>query len=239
MLALEHDTVDLVDIDLTIGAATCRGLLSREERARAARFRDPRHRERFVVGRASLRLVLGTVLQLWPGEVEIQRGANGKPHLAAAHGSQVRFNISHSGERALLALTVAREVGVDLERSRGNLDVLDIARRFFAPGESAALEALPAEERTEAFFRCWTFKESYLKARGEGLLARLDAFEVALSSRAARVLWSTLDPADVDRWWLLPLDPGAGYQGALAVEGPPPALRRWSAPGALRQAFVT
>jgi 4'-phosphopantetheinyl transferase len=177
-----------------------------------------------------MRHVLGAALGVSPRKVRLERGTHGKPRLATAHGVDIRFNLSHAAERAVLAVTLGREVGVDVEACR-EIEALELARRFFAPGESAAMEALPAAERTEAFFRLWTCKESYLKARGEGLLARLDAFEFDPASHPARLLWSALDPEDTTRWHVMGFSVVAGYVGALAVEGHAPAVRVWSCVG--------
>lgn len=226
-LELDPRYVELVEFDLSVGDRLA-GVLSVEELARAERFAQDVHRARFVCARGVLRLVLGQLLRVAPAEVGIRAGRNGKPELASHHASRVHFNLSHSEDRAVVALCVSREVGVDVERVRRDVDTSEIALRFFAAGESAALLATPEADRRAAFFRCWTGKESYLKARGDGLLARLDAFEVEPAARPVRLRWSSLAAGDVTRWSMASFDLDADHVAALTVEGTPSAIHRWS-----------
>ena len=195
--------------------------LAADEQERAGRFCLEAPRRRFIVARGLLRALLSACLGLEPERVPIACTAHGKPVLAsAAGGPPLHFNLAHAGELALVALSADREVGVDLEFVRPELAGEEIAERFFSPSEAAALRTLPPEARVRAFFSCWTRKEAYLKARGEGLSLPLDRFTVSLSpGRPAALLDCRDDPEEALRWTLVDLPPGPGYVGAAAARG--------------------
>jgi 4'-phosphopantetheinyl transferase len=200
--------------------------LAPDELARAARYRFERDRARFVVARATLRALLAAYTARPAASLGFETPGHGKPLLADPDPGQLRFNLSHSGAVALYAVASDREVGVDVERvdPRAARDV----SRILAPAEATALEALPADQRLDAFFACWTRKEAYLKARGLGLALGLDRFAVSLApDEPVRLAWSADDPAEVTRWRLEALAPGPGYAGALAAEGWDWHLRLW------------
>ncbi len=198
-----------------------RDVLSEDEDARAARFVFDRHRARFIAGRASLRRILGRYLNRAPERLDFNYGHRGKPFLKDdPAGKALRFNLSHSSELALLAVVGSRDIGVDVERVRAVQYHMRIAGRFFSPGEVAAIRALPPEVRYEAFFNCWTRKEAYIKALGDGLAYPLDAFEVSLApGTPAALLHVNDDPNASTEWFMKALDPGAGYVGAVALRG--------------------
>jgi 4'-phosphopantetheinyl transferase len=195
--------------------ATC---LSVEERARAARFIFDRDRRRFLVARATLSSLLAAHLEIEPGSVRFEVAAHGKPSLAQAHASDVRFNVSHSGELAVFGFTRGREIGVDVEALRALDDAEAIARRFFAEVESRALMSASPADRPAAFFNGWTRKEAYIKAIGDGLSCPLHAFAVTLrGGEPVRFLRIGEDPAEPARWTLHAWRPSAGYVAAMAV----------------------
>ena len=209
--------------------AALEGLLAEDERARAERFIFARDQGRYAVARGRLRVLLGHYLGVEPAAVELAYGARGKPHLAAATG--LEFNVAHSGDLVLYAVTRARAVGVDVEAERPQLADELTARRFFSPSEVAALLALPPAGRHAAFFRIWTRKEAYVKARGDGLSLPLDSFDVAQAPDAPTLLLATRpDAAEAGRWTLAPLAPGPGYAGAVAAAGAGWRLRCWEWP---------
>jgi 4'-phosphopantetheinyl transferase len=195
--------------------------LSLEERARAARFRFPRDRTAFVAGRGAQREILARYTGVSASAIAYRATAYGKLALdgpAAAAG--LRFNVSNSGDLALVAVTLDREVGVDLEVLREMPDGMDIARRFFSAPENEVFAALPAEARDAAFFACWTRKEAYIKAVGEGLSMPLDRFDVAFApGQPPRLLATRGDESEASRWTMLELHPAPGYVAALVVEG--------------------
>ena len=209
--------------------APLRSLLNPEELARADRFLQPQHRVRAAVSRACLRALLGGYLRLPPETVEFQFNAHGKPSLPTTHPhSRLRFNVSHSHGLALFAFARERELGVDIEKIRLDRPADKIAARFFAPAETARLRSLPSAQQAQAFFECWTRKEAYIKARGEGLSLPLDSFEIGFGPGIPPSLLGARDEPDAaGRWRLFDLQPFPGFAGALAVERPPCRLRCW------------
>ena len=201
--------------DLEQAAAT----LSDDEIERAQRYKFSRDRRRFVAARAFLRKTLGGYLAAPPSELEFAYGRYGKPELLASHNeATLEFNLSHSGELALLAVTTDRRVGIDVERIDEKTDVKAIALRFFSTAENTALDKIPAEDRDFSIYCGWTRKEAFLKAIGCGLARPLDKFDVSLSS-APRLLRVGDDEEASSKWTLCHLDPALGYVAALAVEG--------------------
>jgi 4'-phosphopantetheinyl transferase len=195
-----------------------RTTLSADERARAARFRFDRDRDRFVVGRGLLRRLLGSYLGTTAAEVSFVYGAHGKPLLADAG---LWFNVSHSGAVALFAFSTAGEVGIDVELDAPEFARERIAERFFSPAEVTALRSLPPALQGRAFMACWTRKEAFIKARGDGMSLALDSFDVSLTpgSPAAllRTEWSTEEPG---QWRLGDVsDPDRRYVAAVALRG--------------------
>jgi len=230
--ALSDNEIHLWVTSLDRPAAQVRSLarnLSPEESHRASRFYFEKDRDRFVVARGVLRAILGSYLGIQPREVRFNYNAYGKPSLAPAAGVRaLNFNLSHSRELALLAFTRAGRVGVDLEFMRPDFATNEVAQRFFSGQETDALRSLSSSLRTEGFFNCWTRKEAYVKARGEGLSHPLDSFSVSLTpGEPARLLSIKGRPAEVDRWNLHNLSVAAGYAAALAVESPRAALKLW------------
>ena len=200
--------------------------LSADETERADRFRFKTDRRRYVVGRGLLRTLLGSYSCTRPDEVRLWYTPLGKPGLVAP-AIDLRFNVSHSEGLVLIALALGRDLGVDLERMRDVDDWRELAGRFFAPREVAALDALPEPERTAGFFACWTRKEAYVKATGLGLTLPLDSFAVSVAPDGpAELLATDHAPADMERWTLAHLTPAPGYFAALGVEGAGWRMRR-------------
>lgn len=196
-------------------------LLSPGERARAERFRPPGAWRRFVVAHGWLRRILGAALDADPEALVFGAGPWGKPTLGgpwAAAG--IQFNLSHSHELALLAVTTGRALGVDLERLRPIPRAAQLAERYFAAPERADLARVAGTvEETSTFFRCWTRKEAFVKAQGMGLAWSLDSFAVScLPGEPARLAWCREGIAEADRWQLAELGVGQGYVGAVVVE---------------------
>ena len=184
---------------------------------RANRFRFWRHKRRYIAGRGILRLLLGRYLNLHPPDVVIAYSEYGKPILPT---NKIQFNLSHSKRTALFAFCLMAGVGVDLEKIRPVSDAEGIAARFFSTGEYARFQALPKEKRNEAFFACWTRKEAFIKALGEGLSYPLRDFDVCFSpGEKARLITIDGSTEEADGWSLFSLVPVTGYAAALAVRG--------------------
>jgi 4'-phosphopantetheinyl transferase len=200
-----------------------RALLSGDELERAARFRFERHRSHYVVGRGLLRALLAGYVGAHPAALRFEYGEFDKPALAE---SDLHFNLAHSGAVVLFALTRAGEVGIDVELEETRPRDERLAERFFSPAEVATLLSLPRPERSRAFLRCWTRKEAFLKARGDGLQLALDTFDVSLAPgqpvAVTRTEWSSSEPTE---WSLSDLsDEHAGYIAALAIRTAAPLV---------------
>jgi len=206
-----------VSLDVPSGSpAHFSSVLSLEEQARAERFVFEHDRQHFQVARATLRLLLGRYLQISPHAVEFDAGPQKKPYLAKhLNPSGLQFNLSHSHGVALFAFAAGRQLGIDVEKIRPDFASRDIAERYFAPKEIAELDALPPSEYTLGFFHCWTRKEAYIKARGEGLHLPLDSFSVSLTPRRPAKLRSV----DSNAWSIYSFSPTEEYVAAVVVEG--------------------
>jgi len=232
-LALPDDEVQLWRIDLEAirgDEARWQKLLSSDESTRAARFHFSRDRQRFAATRALLRAILASYLSTDPTALSFSYSKKEKPSLGPPHaGSGIAFNVSHSGGIALLAFARGREVGVDVEQIRRDFELEAIARRFFSAHEQTQLAALGPEDRPEAFFRCWTRKESYIKATGDGLSLPLSQFDVSLAPGDNDALLATRpDASEARRWLLREVPAGPGYLAALCVRGREWKLKDWT-----------
>lgn len=207
-------------------------LLSPEEEARRQRFLSIRDQERFLLARASLRRVLAKYVALAPEALRFRYGAHGKPRLEEADGrihsgpDPVCFNLTHSGDLAVCAVSRNVELGVDIEVPRPLPNAQDLAKRFFTSRESATLEGLGSEERLQEFLRLWTCKEAYLKAIGKGLAKPLHQVEVSLGDWGCeRFTDMAGDDEELARWRLTTFSPGDGISGAVVTDGRDVTLR--------------
>lgn len=200
--------------------ADCRRLLSDDERQRADRLLIAESARRYVVGRGALRQILGNVLNISPALVRFVVGPHGKPALADHTADSWQFNVSHSADAALVAVTRGRAVGVDLESKTHRLKRDELAARFFSESENRSYFELPEEQRAAAFYRIWTCKEAYLKAIGAGLSFPLGQFTVAARPDEPPGLLDVVgQPEEPARWAFVLPDAGADFAAALAVEG--------------------
>ncbi|HET7500844.1 MAG TPA: 4'-phosphopantetheinyl transferase superfamily protein [Kofleriaceae bacterium] len=205
--------------------------LDPDERARAARFHFDRDRVAYTAARGALRTLAGRYLGVPPGELVFAYQAKGKPYLDPPH-HDLRFNVSHSGDFALLAFTRGSEIGVDVERRRPLDDLLSLARISFSGAEYATLCGLPPGHHTDAFFACWSRKEAFIKTTGEGI-SQLADFDVTLRpGEPARLLRVKDEPAPERRWSMHELPAIPGHAAALVVERPEIQIACWDWPPA-------
>ena len=192
-------------------------LLDEDEKARALRFTLPHLRTRFIAAHAFVRQVIGQALGIPAECVRFDHTSHGKPYLL--NDRELRFNLSHSADLAAMAIARNRELGIDIEHRHELLDMLGVARRFFAPAEVSSLLATAPEKQAEAFFTFWTGKEAYVKARGEGLAFPLERFHV-LPVEGSELLHLEVDgePTESDRWRITRFRLSESVFGALAAE---------------------
>jgi 4'-phosphopantetheinyl transferase len=231
-LALADDEVQVWRLDLEAIRADeshWREVLSPDEWTRTSRFHFAVDRRRFAASRGWLRKILAGYLSADPRSLSFAYSKKEKPSLGPAHASSgITFNVSHSGEVALLAFARRREIGVDVEQVRRDFDVEAIAKRFFSAHEQQQLAAFADENKFEAFFRCWTLKEAYVKATGEGLSLPLHQFDVSLAGNDCDALLSCRpDDSETLRWSLREISAGAGYAAAVCVCGRDWHLKDW------------
>lgn len=195
-------------------------LLAFDERERVAQFRLSHLQRSFVLARGALRLLLGRYLDVAASDIQFRYGSNGKPILAPP--ARISFNVSHSGALALYAFMIDSQVGIDVEQIRPLSDMHEIASRFFCKQEAAELSSLPVDQHEQAFFSCWTRKEAYIKAIGDGLSASLDDFRVTLRpGEPASLLHIANDVKAARAWTMHDLALGSQYAAALAYLGEP------------------
>jgi 4'-phosphopantetheinyl transferase len=195
-----------------------RSLLSEDEISRMQRFHFEKDRQNFIFCRSMLRILLASYLGSSPAELRFAYSAHGKPSLATSSDG-LEFNLSHSNGNLLAAIALDRKVGVDIECLNRDLNVLEISRRFFSATEKHAIEILPEDLQHEAFFSCWTRKEAFVKARGEGLSLSLDCFDVSIIPENEAVSLATRPEASAASGWALhSLNCFPGYRAAVAVE---------------------
>lgn len=197
--------------------AASRALLSADEAVRADRFRRAADRHNFIAAHAGLRILLAAALGRNHGNLDLTRHDAGKPGL---RGQPLEFNLSHSGNIVLIAITHNLAVGVDVEKPRDLQDRQAIAERFFHPAEAAELASLGGDAARHAFFRCWTRKEAVIKALGLGLSLPLSTFRVSVQEPARLLSTTGIEPAAA-AWSLMDLRPAPDYVGAVAVPAAP------------------
>ena len=203
-------TCDLGRSDADVAAMA--GVLAGAEIARAARFGRPELRARYIVGRATLRAILGAALDLPPAEVVIVRGPRGRP---LVEGGALDFNVSHTRGAAIFGVTRGARIGVDVEHRDREVNVDGVARKFMSPREQAMLNGLQGEARRHALLRLWTCKEAMSKATGDALSAPFRRLDVALAPTLALTGGPT--PYEPAQWRLLGVDVPGGYLATVAL----------------------
>ncbi len=225
LLELPGDQIHVWRIRLVISPARhmlLRSFLSEEEKARAARFHFDRDRSRFIVAHGTLRELLAYYLRISPPEVKFRYEQHGKPALDLESRTKVlNFNLSHSSDLALCGVGWNRKIGIDIEKVEEHFGGEELARRYFSVSEAESLLSLPLKLQAASFFNCWTRKEAYVKARGDGLLLPLDSFDVTL---APGVPGRFLRGVDQD-WQLVAFSAALGFPAALVYNGSPCKIR--------------
>lgn len=196
-----------------------RDTMSHDELLRSNRFHFEMDRCRFIAARGLLRELLGGYLQSSAREVAFDYRPQGKPVLRHTWGESIHFNVSHSQGHALFAFSRGRELGIDLERIRSDIDCEQLSERCFSPVERQLLNAVSSHLRRRAFFACWTRKEAYVKATGLGLTLPLEEFDVSVDPGMPALLSSRQFPVDVNRCTMQELTPAPDFVGCLAVLG--------------------
>jgi 4'-phosphopantetheinyl transferase len=218
------------DLDLQImGFQKLYQTLSIDERVRAERFHFEKDRRWFIAARGILREILGCYLGVEPNAFRFCYGRNGKPRLAGISGKEaIYFSLSHSEGIALYGFTRNHEIGVDIEYMRDISEMDQIVERFFSVREKRVFHTLPENQKKEAFFKCWTRKEAYLKAVGDGLSRPLESFDVTLGRGEPAILLRMEEGSNVAfRWSIQDLKPTLGFAAAIAVEGENLEFRCW------------
>lgn len=221
---LDTHTVHVWRINLALAneqIARLQATLSLDEIQRAESYRFERDRSRFITSRGCLRMLLAHYTHATPSAIVFQYAASGKPHLAPSTDPLAPdFNLSHSGDMALVAICLHHRIGIDIECIRSDIEHEQLVRRFFAPTEISDYLSLPPSERLTAFYRCWTRKEAYAKARGEGIALPFNQFTVTLlTDESARLQRRDLEPAESSHWTLMDLPTEPAAAAALSVEG--------------------
>ena len=230
-LLLDHACIDVwqgqIDIPATAVEA-CHELLSVAEKQRAAAFTFADKYREYVVSRGLLRKALARVLQRPAGEFVIHQGDGGKPFLdAVCAGQAVCFNVSHSHGLAMVALSLDRQLGIDVEKIRADVNLEKLAARFFSAGEARALREYHGDVQA-AFFATWTRKEAYVKALGKGIAFGLGEFDVNVCPHEApRLLANRRDPAAAANWHMENIETEAGFIATVAADGGEFTLRCW------------
>lgn len=216
-----HVWACLLDVSAEI-ESHCRNWLSPTEQERAGRLRFDHHRRHFIVAHGWLRHILARYCSQDPCHVPIINASGGKPQLddEMLRSCDIRFNLTHSNGRALLALARGFEVGVDLEEIRDAVQHLKLSERFFSRTEWETIKSCSEDRQRERFFRYWVGKESVMKAQGTGLLFPLDQCELAISDRLDEaVLRGCGRKTEEQKWIIRFLDLNPGWVGAVAAEG--------------------
>jgi 4'-phosphopantetheinyl transferase len=206
--------------------------LSADERIKADRFRFERDRNRFIVSSGILKTILGYYIGTEPGEIRFCYENRGKPRLDDAfHDTGIHFNVCHSEGLALYIFTRDHKVGIDIERVRDFPEMVQIIEQFFSVREKMVFRRLPDSKKREAFFNCWTRKEAFIKAIGEGFFYPLNQFDVSFApDEPSRLLTIEGDSEKVSQWLMGSIKPALGFTAAFAVQSHDWRLHFWQWP---------
>ena len=218
-----------IDLDREFSAVqSAFEILSSDERQRAEKYHFETDKKHFIVARAALREILSRYLHIEPHRISFSRNQYGKPSVSAEISNNlIEFNFSRSREIALCVVTRGRAIGVDIEFVNEDSANLEIVERFFSPDEITALKEIPVDLKTAAFFSCWTRKEAFVKAVGQGLSYPLQNFSVSVKPEEVAPLLTVNYNRENSDWSLIYFSPNPDYAAALAIEGAMPTLSFW------------
>ncbi len=200
-------------------------ILSSDEIDRAQKFHFEKDKNRFIIARGTLRKILSRYLKIEPKKLQFTYSERGKPYLA---NTSILFNLSHSQDLALYAITKVNLIGIDVEHIRPIKEAKNLAKRFFSAQEYNLLSQLPPQQQQETFFKLWTCKEAYLKATGDGLAGSLEKVEISLNPEKPIQFFSiNRDIKEASRWYLDQFIPEPNYIAAVAVAGKNQNLSFW------------
>jgi 4'-phosphopantetheinyl transferase len=212
----------LLDLNKTVfDLAWLVSLLSDSELKKSQKLVFDKDKKRYIVSHGILRILLGKYIGLPPGFVEYRFNRYGKPELNVdINPEKIKFNLSHSHEKILFAFSRGRELGVDIEYLDPKFPTSDISKRFFSPQEVQELINLPKEQQIQGFFKCWTQKEAYIKAKGMGLSIPLDSFDVSVSPvDPAGLISNKNEPLEIFKWKIQEIQIEGNYASAICAEG--------------------
>lgn len=220
---LDASRIDIWQFSLHERLKQSADILHKDELARASRFHFARHRRRFASARTQLREILGTYLGESPAALEFQYNKHGKPEIM--NPQALHFNLSHSGDMALLAIGKDFPLGIDLEQYSAR-PYLGIASHLFSPAEQKALKTIPLQGRAALFFHIWAQKEAFIKACGLGLAYPTQGFSVPTHTSATEID----DPLHKKSWKMQSFMPGIAVAAALCYHPSIQTLRkfRWN-----------
>lgn len=191
--------------------------LSEDEILKASKFKFKKDKNCSIITRGALRLLSGEYLNLNPKDIKFKYGEYGKPYFNME--TELKFNVSHSGNMAVIGFVLNDDIGVDIEEIKTDFEVFDIASNYFSKLEIETLNELPKEKHVECFYRCWTRKESFIKAKSQGLSFPLDSFSVSIhSDKKAELLETKWDEKEKSTWKLFTFSPHQNYIGAVSVQ---------------------
>lgn len=200
------------------GESYFRQIMSQDELSRAGRFHFEKDRTRYVCGRGFLRLLLGRYLSILPSSILFEYNDFGKPELSKHQNLQLlTFNTSHAEDYLAFAVTNIAQIGIDIEILQKKTDLMGIAERFFSAKEFEKIKSFHNKNFTEAFYNCWTRKEAFIKAVGDGLSIPLNSFEVSIDTNEGYTNINFYNKNGSEKWRLLSFKPATNYVGALAV----------------------
>lgn len=218
---LIHQTVHIWVIDLNITEdeiSFLKNVLSEDEIIKASKFRFQKDKNCSIITRGALRILSSKYLDLKPEDIVFEYGEFGKPDFKM--NTKLKFNISHSGDMAIIGFVLHDDIGVDIEHMKSDFDVLDIASNYFSNSEIDSLKKLPIENYVKGFYRCWTLKESFIKAKSLGLSFPLDSFSVSIDSdEETELLETKWSKKEKDLWKLFTFYPKENYIGAVSIKG--------------------